>query len=201
MHLYTLHVLTLGLVWHGFNDAIKDGDGDRIMIYWKFLLVIFKAGRRSNYCKEAINLLLQYLFLLPKWLAKQLKWSCCVNTRGVIGGSIPSDLHLEHLNRHFKGINSNLKALILIYSHQPCFKINWISTQHLSNIWATKQRKKWSGRHTRPSFKKECQMMISFGLWGNWNLVSIFIDVLKKLNLRLFHSYFRTVDTNESNLL
>ena len=71
--LYSLQVLTLGLIWHGFNDSIKEGDGDRILTYWKFLLVIFKVGKRRNYCKEAMNLLMQYYFLLPKRLAEQLK--------------------------------------------------------------------------------------------------------------------------------
>lgn len=159
MHLYSLQVLTLGLVWHGFNDAIKEEDGDRITTYWKFLLVIFKAGRRSNYCKEAINLLLQYHFLLPKRLAEQLKWSRCVNTRGVIGGNIPLDLHLEHLNRRFKGIISNL------HSNVTSKAINRISRSIglVHNICQTFEQqnnvRKQSGRHTRPSFKKECQMI------------------------------------------
>ena len=102
--LYCMQVLSLGLIWHGFNDAIKEGDGDRIIIYWKFLLVIFKVGNRRNYCKEAMNLLIQFYFLLPRRLAEQLKWSRCVNTRGVIGGNVPDDLHLEHLNRHLKNV-------------------------------------------------------------------------------------------------
>ena len=68
--------------------------------------------RLQNYCKEAINLLMQFHFLLPKRLAEQLKWSRCVNTRGVIGGNIPADLHLEHLNHHLKDMLSNLRSNI-----------------------------------------------------------------------------------------
>jgi len=79
--LYCIQALTLGLIWYGINDSIKEGDGDRILT---FLLVIFKVGKGQNYCKEAINLLMQYYFLLPKWLAEQLKWSRCINARGVI---------------------------------------------------------------------------------------------------------------------
>ena len=30
----SIRVLTLGLVWHCFNDAIKEGDGHRILIYY-----------------------------------------------------------------------------------------------------------------------------------------------------------------------
>ena len=159
MHLYSLQVLTLGLVWHGFNDSLKQGDGDRILTYWKFLLVIFKAGKRHNYCKEAINLLLQYHFLLPKRLAEQMKWSRCINTRGVIGGNIPSDLHLEHLNRRFKGIISNLHSnvtskIITRASRSIGLIHNICQTFELQN-----STRKQSAKHTQPSFKKECQMI------------------------------------------
>jgi len=44
VHLYAVHVLTLGLVWFAFNDAIKEGDGDRILTCYKFILYIFKSG-------------------------------------------------------------------------------------------------------------------------------------------------------------
>ena len=159
MHLYSLQVLTLGLVWHGFNDAIKEGDGDRIITYWKFLLVIFKAGRRHNYCKEAINFLLQYHFLLSRRLAEQLKWSRCINTRGVIGGNIPSDLHLEHLNRRLKNIISNLCSNV----SPTTINRNSRSIGLVHNICNTFEEQnnvaKQSGRHTRPSFAKECKMI------------------------------------------
>ena len=43
VHLYDLQVLNLGLLWHGFNDLIREGDGDRILTYYKFILNVFKA--------------------------------------------------------------------------------------------------------------------------------------------------------------
>ena len=64
IHLYASQLMTLLLFWHSFNDAIREGDGDRVLSYWKFLLVIFQAKGHRNYCKEAIILLSQYHFLL-----------------------------------------------------------------------------------------------------------------------------------------
>ena len=96
VYVYATELLTLGLIWHGFHDSIKEGDGDRILIYWKFLLIIFKVAKCYNYAKEAVYLLLQH--------KAQLLWSRCVNTRGVAGGNIPGDLHNEHLNRRLKNI-------------------------------------------------------------------------------------------------
>ena len=30
---YAIEALTLGLLWYGFYDAIKEGDGDRVLRY------------------------------------------------------------------------------------------------------------------------------------------------------------------------
>ena len=84
-------VLSLGLLWHGFHDAIQEGDGDRILNYWKLLLVLFKSTNHPNYSKEAVNLLLQYYYKLSKRQKTQLLWSRCVNTTGLPGGNVPCE--------------------------------------------------------------------------------------------------------------
>ena len=33
-------LLSLGLLWHGFHDFVREGDGERILRYWKFLCVV-----------------------------------------------------------------------------------------------------------------------------------------------------------------
>ena len=53
---YACDVLSLGLLWMGFHDAIQEGDGDRVMTYWKFLLPIFKVSGRRNYTIEPLNI-------------------------------------------------------------------------------------------------------------------------------------------------
>ncbi len=51
-----MEFLTLALSWHGLH--MKEGDGDRIKMYWKLLLVLFKSPRNYNYAKDAVHLLL-----------------------------------------------------------------------------------------------------------------------------------------------
>ena len=80
--LYAMQVLTLGLIWHGFDDSVKEGDGDRLFIYWKFFMLMFKVARYFNYFKESVILQLQYNFLFPQRQAEQLKWSRFVNSKG-----------------------------------------------------------------------------------------------------------------------
>ena len=107
VYIYGTEVLTLGLLWLGFNDAIKEGDGNKVFVYWKFLLLVFKRGGCRNYPIEVVNLLYQ-AHTLPPRLSAQLKWGRFINTHGRPGCNIPADLHMEHLNRKLKGILRNL---------------------------------------------------------------------------------------------
>ena len=108
--LYSNEVLSLGLLWHAFSDSIREGDGDRVLRYWKLFLIVFKAQHHTNYCKEAIVLLSQYHCLLSKRKAAQLKWCRFVNTKGRKGCNVSCDLHLEHLNRRLKGMITGLSS-------------------------------------------------------------------------------------------
>ena len=39
--LYACDFLTIGMIWMGFHEAIREGDGERVMVYWKFFLPCF----------------------------------------------------------------------------------------------------------------------------------------------------------------
>lgn len=101
-------MLSLGPFYLNFRDAIKEGDGERVLISWKYVLPIFICTNRKNYAKEALLLIFRYAFSLPSRMAQQLLYSRFVNTRGVPGCNIPADLHNEHLNRLCK---DTVKAL------------------------------------------------------------------------------------------
>ena len=105
---YARETLSLLLLRGEFQDAIREGDGERVLRVWKFLLIIFKASNKVNYSIEALNFLAQYYILLPPRLRQQLIWSRFINTHGKQGKNIPCDLHLEHLNRSLKTTICNL---------------------------------------------------------------------------------------------
>ena len=92
-----------------FNDAWKEGDGERIIRCWGIFLLHFHAARRTKYALEALHLKLQ-LASLPPPLAHQLKWNRFVNTHGGLGHNIPCDLHNEHVNKLLKKIIANMGA-------------------------------------------------------------------------------------------
>lgn len=77
---YAIELLTLGLLYTEFTDAIREGDGVRILRCWKFMFPLFRASGRINYTIEAFRLLYSHAFLLSPCQAKQLLWSRCINT-------------------------------------------------------------------------------------------------------------------------
>ena len=106
---YASDLLTLGLLWHGYHDAIKEGDGNRILLYWKFLVPIFRQEGHHNYAKEGFLLLAQ-ANLLSERKVTELKWSRTVNMHGRQGCNIPIDLFVEHMNRRLKNMIGNLQS-------------------------------------------------------------------------------------------
>ena len=43
---YAREVLTLSLLHEDYNDDIREGDGERVILVWKFLPLIFKASNK-----------------------------------------------------------------------------------------------------------------------------------------------------------
>ena len=89
-------------------DAIREGDGERVLRCWRYLLPVFKSSGRKN---EVLNMLCQFQYELTPRHAQELIWSRFVSTHEAPGRNIPSDLHQEHLNRIVKdairGLNTN----------------------------------------------------------------------------------------------
>ena len=57
------------------RDAIHEGDGDRIVRAWKFMLLYFRFGRHTNYASEAFQLQAMVNATATPREAHQLKWS------------------------------------------------------------------------------------------------------------------------------
>ena len=107
---YARQVLTLGLFLMEFVDAIREGDGNRIVRCWRFFLLLFKASQKKKYAIEAFTLLCQFHFVFSERMKQQLIWSRTVNVHGNPGKNVPMDLHMEHLNRDCKTAIARLGA-------------------------------------------------------------------------------------------
>ena len=107
---YGKEALALGMLFLEFKDAIREGDGTRVLCCWKYFLLLFHASGHTNYCLEALNLLVQYYYTLSPRLAEQMLWGRFVNSEGKIAHNISCHLHMEHLNREIKGAINHLGA-------------------------------------------------------------------------------------------
>ena len=107
---YAEIVLSLGLFYWEYSDAIREGDGNRLLRCWRYMLPIFVGNGRKNYSLEALNLLYQHDYQLPPRLSMQTLYSRFINVHGLPGRNIAADLHMEHLSAIAKGCIKNLGA-------------------------------------------------------------------------------------------
>jgi L1 cell adhesion molecule like protein len=165
---YASEVISLGLLYDNYRDAIKEGDGERVLLCWKYMLLLFKATNRHNYAIEAFHTLAD-VKLLPPRLSHQRIWSRFVNTHGngIPGHNKPCDLHMEHLNRLCKDCVYHLGAnmtekVICDYSKciGPVFKI-------MSTFDEKHGLRASSGAHTISSSKKNQDLIMQELLKAN----------------------------------
>ena len=117
---YSTALMKLGLLHRDFHDAIRDADGDRIAMLWKFLMLIFYHHGHTKYSLEALLLTARLEATLTIQQAEKLKWNRSVNTRGGTGRNIPLDLALEHLNNSTKRDIKNLGANVTPEAARRC---------------------------------------------------------------------------------
>lgn len=161
IHTYACETLSLCLLLQELRDAIREGDGNRVMVVWKYLFPIFKATGHKNYSIEAFTLLCQYYFILPPQLAEQLKWSRFINTHGTRGTNISMDLHIEHLNRLCKtainglGANKSQKAIIRVG------KTVGVMDDLMDNFDSVNDVAVTSDKHTSTSMEKDLKIVLT----------------------------------------
>ena len=115
---YASALLNDGLLYLEFRDAVREGDGERVIQCWKILMLYFFSAKHYNYTKEAVYLLAHVHAAATPKVAAQMKWSRFVNTRGKKGYNIPIDLYNEHLNRSLKdavaavGANASIQTIL-----------------------------------------------------------------------------------------
>lgn len=90
------------------NDAIREGDGSRLVNVYKFALLIYKCYGHTKYAYTTLLFLVKVHGLLSKEKAHNLIWNRFCNTKGKIGQNISLDLRLEHLNNLLKSCMKSL---------------------------------------------------------------------------------------------
>ena len=196
---YARELLTLGLIYNEFSDGIREGDGERVIRVWKFLMLIFKASQRKNYSCEAFALLAQLRFILSPRLSQQLTWSQFINTQGGKGHNIPCDLYMEHLNRVLKdgirGLGANKTEKAITRLGKCIDTVDKILTNYDESL----QVRHGSGFHTAPSLDKDINLIMSelservkpfsYTKGRSHKSIKVTKPILKSLDSAKFHAW------------
>ena len=153
---YACAVLSDGMFMLEFRDAIREGDGRRVLRCWTVMMIYFKSAQRVKYALEGFYLLAQIKALLPRRLAEEVTWNRFVNnSAGVLGRNISLDFHMEHMNRTYKeqmlrmGSNvtsKTLDALGQAFRHSTVVSDNLRDSTHIHTP---------SGRHSVADTEKD----------------------------------------------
>lgn len=95
--------LSLGLLIRDAEDAVKEGDGDRLIRVWKFLTFLFRLNGANKYALAGLRVQASILGLLTPKDAHRFKWNRFAGLQEGPGTRISRDLRLEQHNKIAKG--------------------------------------------------------------------------------------------------
>lgn len=138
----------------------NQGNGERIIRCWKFMLLYFRHFHHYKYALEAFHTLALVELVATPHVRQQIVWSRVVNNRGGAGNNIPVDLHMEHLNRLLKdmivGIGANISESAIVQSSKSldgiktvCHNFDKSAGIHADSI-----------HHTKKSSKKDQELVV-----------------------------------------
>lgn len=71
-----------GLVLLSFEDAVREGDGQRLFEIYKLLLLIYKSKGHTKYAYATLLYLVKICALFSEYEANRLKWNRFFNNHG-----------------------------------------------------------------------------------------------------------------------
>lgn len=140
--------LSLGMLILNFNDAVKEGDGARIVRCWKYMLLLFKGHGHNKYALAALQLIAFTQAILPPEKAHSLIWNRTVNNKGGAGKNISMDLRMEHIVNIHKEMLGNLGANLHQVPSLRCSRAVKAVEDILSCVDDELSVKRPSGKHT-----------------------------------------------------
>ena len=157
---YSSAVLNDGLLLLELRDAIREGDGPRVIRCWKFMLLHWRHAKHTKYSLEALYLIAAVNATATQRIAHELIWCRFINTRGVPGGNIPVDLFMEHLNRTLKdyllGLGPNVSEATIIQTSKSLRNLMDVSS-HFDTICSIRPD---SIYHTSHCYGKDLEMVL-----------------------------------------
>ena len=157
---YTHQLLVLLLLRANHNDAIKLGDGGRVLRLYKYFMLFFKTSKCPKYAFAMLQLQAQVNCLLTPRLSHSLTWNRFVNHQGAFNTNHPMDLEIEHDNKSFKNDCHSYRGEITDKSIDRVSRSTDKSDAILHNFDGCTSVKRPSGRHTRLSTQEDIMLLV-----------------------------------------
>ena len=158
---YATALLKFGMIVFNFDDAVKEGDVERILRCWQFMMQIFRAYKHTKCSFVALQLFFFSTCLLSERLSHLLKWNRTVNNNnGGKGQNISLDLRLEHLNNLLKEMLKYLGVNVTQKSAQRCSEAISAPEEILRNMDTELGIDQPSGHHTSANDDKDFLLLV-----------------------------------------
>ena len=157
---YTHQLLILLLLRESHNDAIKLGDGARVLRLYKYFMLFFKVSSCPKYAIAMLHLLAQVNCLLTPRLAHSLVWNWFVNHPGQVDTNHPMHLDVEHDNKYFKKDCHSYRGEFTEKTINRIGRSTERSNQIVMNFHQTTSVAKRSGIHSRLSTEDDVKALV-----------------------------------------
>ena len=156
--------LSFGFFLMNLHDAVREGDGKRLLKLYKVALLYYRAYGHTQYAHSTFLLSVQLNATLSPNLVHNLTWNRFWNTRGGKATNISLDLHLEHLNNFLKSFLRGLGANLTEQSAKRISRSISI-LKHLLDATDTELGvAKQSGRHCTPDQTNDIRALVQVAL-------------------------------------
>jgi hypothetical protein len=199
---YTHQLLILLLLRANHNDAIKLGDGARLIRLYKYFMLFFKVSKCPKYALAMLHLQAQVNCLLTSRLAHSLVWNRFVNHQGKTDTNHPMDLDVEHDNKYFKNDCHSYRGEYTEKTVNTIGRSTGKSEEIIKNFDRTTTVQRPSGKHSRISTECDIKILVEHvcsaevfkSIPGRCH--SAFPDVshnlLEKLNMDKLHQWMKS---------
>ena len=159
---YHCGFMNMALLLRNFMDAVKEGDGERIVRCIKMFLLHFKedGSGSTKYALEALFHMFQLYALLSPREAERMKWNRTVNNHGQPGCNVAMDLALEHDNHLIKDMIRGLGANISEASVRRICRAFFVVKAFLEHLDLEVKVKKISGEHSKKSVGQDLKKVV-----------------------------------------
>lgn len=159
---YNCALLADCFLFFNFLDAIKEGDGLRLMRQYKYFMLYCKADDHHS-TKYSLECLYQFFLissLLSQRDSERFIWNRSVNNHGKKGTNIPLDEATEHSNNFVKQSIKNLGPNLSEAAISRICKAESSTSLILENLDDSLKRHAKSGKHSDPSKERDLQELI-----------------------------------------